>query len=63
MYGAWVDLNLEDLAGSSQSLKKYNDTPSQPTPPPIPESPKQKISMTTIVVGAIILIFVFSIVF
>ncbi|TEW87152.1 HIRAN domain-containing protein [Psychrobacter sp. 230] len=63
MYGAWVDLNLEDLAESPQSLRKYNDTPSQPTPPPIPESPKQKISMTTIVVGALILFFVFSIVF
>ena len=63
MYGAWVDLNLEDLAESPQSLRKYNDTPSQPTPPPIPASPKQKISMTTIVVGALILFFVFSIIF
>lgn len=63
MYGAWVDLNLEDLAGSPQSLRKYNDTASQPTPPPLPESPKQKISMTTIVVGVLILFFVFSIVF
>lgn len=63
MYGAWVDLNLEDLSGSSQSLKKYNDASSQPTPPPLPENPKQKISPVTMVVGALILFFLFSIVF
>lgn len=65
MYGAWVDLNLEDLAGSPQSLRKYKDIASQPrpTPPTLPKAPKQKISITTIVVGILILFFVFSIVF
>lgn len=63
MYGAWVDLNLEDLSGSAQSLRKYNDVSSQPAPPPLPDNPKQKISPVTMVVGALILFFLFSIVF
>lgn len=63
MYGAWVDLNLEDLSGSPQSLRKYNDASSQPTPLPLPDHPKQKISPVTMVVGALILFFLFSIVF
>lgn len=63
LYGAWVDLDLEDLSGSPQSLRKYNDASSQPTPPSLPENPKQKISPITIVVGALILFFLFSIVF
>ena len=63
LYGAWVDLDLEDLAESLRSLNKYDDASSQPAPPSLPETPKQKISMTTIVVGALILFFVFSIVF
>ncbi|MGP9557524.1 MULTISPECIES: HIRAN domain-containing protein [Psychrobacter] len=63
LYGSWVDLDLEDLAESPQSLRKYKDAASQPTPPSLPESPKQKISITTIVVGALILFFVFLIVF
>lgn len=63
LYGAWVDLNLEDLAESPQSLRKYKDTTIQPPPPSLPEAPKKKISMTTIIVGVLILFFVFSIVF
>lgn len=67
LYGARIDLDLEELAGSPQSLRRYNDTTSQPTPPPPPppllETSKPKISMTTIVVGVLILFFVFSIVF
>ena len=63
LYGAWVDLNLEDLAESPQSLRKYKDITSQPTPPSLPAAPKNKISMTTVIVGALILFFVFSIVF
>lgn len=63
MYGAWVDLNLEDLSGSPQSLRKYNDASSQPAPPPLPDSSKQKISPVTMIVGALILFFLFSIVF
>ena len=61
MYGAWVDLNLEDLSGSPQSLRKYNDVEHPPRPPL--ETPKQKMSMTTIVIGALLLFFVFSIIF
>ncbi|WP_105243779.1 HIRAN domain-containing protein [Psychrobacter sp. Marseille-P5312] len=63
LYGAWVDLNLEDLAESPQSLKKYKDITSQPSPPSLPEKPKNKISMTTIIVGVLVLFFVFSMVF
>ncbi|MDO5769307.1 MAG: HIRAN domain-containing protein [Psychrobacter sp.] len=63
LYGAWVDLNLEDLSGSPQSLKKYKDTASQPTSPLLPDSPKQKISPITMIVGALILFFLFSIMF
>lgn len=65
LYGAWVDLDLEELSGSPQSLRKYNDIASQPTPPPPPllETSKQKISLTTIVVGILILFFIFSIAF
>ncbi len=64
MYGAWVDLNLEDLAESPQSLRKYKDTTSQPSPPPsLPGTPKKKISMTAVIVGVLILFFFFSIVF
>lgn len=61
MYGAWVDLNLEDLSGSPRSLRKYNDVEHPPRPPL--ETPKQKMSMTTIVIGALLLFFVFSIIF
>lgn len=63
LYGAWVDLDLEDLAESPQSLRKYNNTASQPTPPPLPVSRKQKMSPVTMVIGALILFFLFSIVF
>lgn len=63
LYGAWVDLNLEDLAESPQSLRKYKDTTSQPSPPSLPEAPKKKVSMTMIIVGVLVLFFVFSIVF
>lgn len=63
LYGAWVDLDLEDLAESLRSLRKYDDKVSQPTPPPLPDSTKQKISPVTMVVGVLILFFVFLIVF
>lgn len=63
LYGAWVDLDLEDLAESPQSLRRYNNTASQPTPPPLPVSRKQKMSPVTMVIGALILFFLFSIVF
>ena len=63
LYGAWVDLDLEDLAESPQSLRKYNNTASQPTPPPLPVSRKQKMSPVTMVIGALILFFLFLIVF
>ena len=63
LYGASVDLDLEDLAESPQSLRKYNNTASQPTPPPLPVSRKQKMSPVTMVIGALILFFLFSIVF
>lgn len=63
LYGAWVDLDLEDLAESPQSLRRYNNTASQPTPPPLPVSRKQKMSPVTMVIGALILFFLFLIVF
>lgn len=63
MYGAWVDLNLEDLSGSPQSLRKYNDASSQPTPPPLRDNPKQNVSPITMVVGVLVLIFLISLIF
>lgn len=64
IYGAWVDLNLEGLSASPQSLSKYKDTASQlPPPSPPREVPKKKMTVTTIVVSVLILFFVFSIIF
>ncbi|MCC3344893.1 HIRAN domain-containing protein [Psychrobacter sanguinis] len=33
MYGAWVDLDLEDLPASAKSLNKYGPTEHKPSPP------------------------------
>lgn len=59
LYGAWVDLNLEDLAESPQSLRKYKDTTSQPaTASPVQRETTQKMSPLTIIAGLVVLLFI-----
>ena len=60
LYGAWVDLDLEDLPSSNQSIKKYKDIANTDNKPqPITSSredtSQKKVSSGTVIAAIVVL--------